>query len=197
LTDRLVLLSHELRSPVAALGALAERAALPGLPAEARAQLLALAIAAGRDIERLLSDPDVVSARPTVTDVESLVAGLEAPLVSVAAERAAVLCDATRIRQALGNLVANGLRHGNTVSVDARVDGGSLVITVADDGPGVDPTIDPFARGVSAAGSTGYGLWIARAVAEAHGGSLELRPAPGGTGAVFTLVLPLASAAQG
>jgi len=72
--------------------------------------------------------------------------------------------------------------------VVAEVDG-RVVVTVADDGPGVDPRLDPFSRGASGAGSTGYGLWLARAIAEAHGGTLGLADAPGG-GASFRLSLP-------
>jgi len=66
-----------------------------------------------------------------------------------------------------------------------------VVVDVADDGPGVDPAVDVFARGVSGAGSSGLGLWVARTIAEAHGGSLELEDGHG-PGATFRLVLPLA-----
>ena len=69
-----------------------------------------------------------------------------------------------------------------------------VVVDVADDGPGVDPTVDVFARGVSGAGSSGLGLWVARTIAEAHGGSLDLAAEPG-PGARFRLSLPSASAA--
>ncbi len=104
-------------------------------------------------------------------------------------------CDPTRLRQALANLVANGLRHGSQVVIEVSESDGRVVVDVVDDGPGVDPQLDPFARGVSGAGSSGLGLWVARSIAEAHGGSLELAAGPG-PGARFRLSLPSASAAR-
>ena len=108
---------------------------------------------------------------------------------------AAALADPTRLRQALGNLVANGLRHGSHVTIDVEEASGSVVVDVADDGPGVDPAIDPFARGTSTAGSTGLGLWLARGIAEAHGGTLRLVPGPGrgpGSGSFYRPLPPRA-----
>jgi two-component system, OmpR family, sensor kinase len=102
--------------------------------------------------------------------------------------------DPTRLRQVVANLVENGLRHGSRVRLEVGENDGRVVVDVADDGPGVDPTVDVFARGVSSAGSSGLGLWIARTIAEAHGGTLELVTEPG-PGARFRLSLPCASAA--
>ena len=193
MTDRLGVLAHELRSPVAALAALAERARGAPLSDANLARVVALALQAGRDVERLLADPELLSVEPVTVELADVLEGLAGPRVELVVDDVRVECDPTRVRQAIANLVANGLRHGERVSVAARRAGDSATITVTDDGPGVDPGIDPFARGVSTAGSSGYGLWLARAVAEAHGGRLELSPAPGG--AVFTLVLPLSFAA--
>ena len=80
------------------------------------------------------------------------------------------------------------------MTVDARREGDHVVIEVSDDGAGVDPAIDPFVRGREHVGLDGYGLWLARAIAEAHGGRLELVSAPT-RGAMFRLSLPLASSA--
>jgi signal transduction histidine kinase len=188
--DRLGVLAHELRSPVAALVALAERARAGGLPRESLDRVLALALEAGRDVERLLRDPSVSSVKLERVEVGELLRAVAGPRVTVSAQRATLSCDPTRVRQALANLVANGLRHGTAVTVTASSEGGHAVIDVADDGPGVAAGVDVFARGVSGSGSTGYGLWIARAIAEAHGGSLDLVPVS--RGATFRLVLPLA-----
>jgi len=192
--DRLAVLAHELRSPVAALVALAERAAGIAGSGGVLAQLAAIAVAAGRDIERLLSDPDLLSIRLVEVDMAEIVRGLARPDVVVVSESVKVVCDPTRVRQAIANLVANGLRHGTRVTIEGRRDRDHVVIRIRDNGPGVDPTIDPFVQGVSTTGSSGYGLWLARAVIEAHGGRLELTSPPG-KGAAFTLFLPLASAA--
>jgi signal transduction histidine kinase len=192
--DRLRVVAHELRSPVAALMALADAAPALRGPAERR-RLLDLAVAAGRDIERILSDPELLSLRPVLVDVGGLVAGLAADRVVVAVEgRPEARADATRLRQAIANLVANGLRHGMRVAIQVAEKDGEVVVEVTDDGPGVSPGLDPFARGMSGAGSSGLGLWLARAIAEAHGGSLVLLP---GTepGARFRLALPSASGA--
>lgn len=194
--DRLGVLSHELRSPVAALAALAERAGGGSLPHDALVRVIALGVAAGRDVERLLSDPELVSIRPVELDLAELLRGIARPGVELAAESVALRGDATRLRQAIANLVANGLRHGTAVAVEGRREGDHVVIQVSDDGAGVDPAIDPFAAGLSTAGSSGYGLWLARAIAEAHGGSLELVSTPP-DGATFRLSLPLASSARG
>ena len=98
-----------------------------------------------------------------------------------------------RLNRALVDLQA---KHFREATVEGGPVGDCAVLYVRDDGPGVDPAIDPFAKGVSTAGSSGYGLWLARAIVEAHGGRLELEPSRG-TGAVFRLSLPLASAGSG
>ena len=190
--SRLGLLVHEIRSPVAALATLA--AAAPELPAAERASAVALAIAAARDIDRILTDPALVSLHRERVDVAALVAAVAGDEVDVSlAGRPSVEGDPTRLRQALANLVANAFRHGAHVRIEVGESEGSVVVEVADDGPGVDPDVDLFARGASGAGSSGLGLWLARAVAEAHGGSLELLPGDG-PGARFRLSLPSASA---
>ncbi len=195
-SDRLAILAHELRSPVAALAALAERA--PGVPTDSGtfAQLLALAMQAARDVERLLVDPDLLSLRRERVDLARVATAAAGPSVAVAVQPVTVAGDPTRLRQVFASLVENALRHGTSVRIEGGPVGDDAVIHVRDDGPGVDPRIDPFARGVSGAGSTGYGLWLARAIAEAHGGSLEL-DATSRPGAAFRLSLPRASDGPG
>jgi len=192
--DRLAVLAHEVRSPVAALVAIADAVTDENMPAEWRHRLLLLAIAAGRDVERMLADPDLFSLRLEDVDVADLLHAVARPRVSVVAQQLSLRGDPTRLRQALTNLVDNALRHGGAVSIEARAEGGEVVVDVSDDGPGVDPSLDPFAPGVSGAGSSGLGLYVARAIAEAHGGSLTL-VSHGGPGVTFRLSLPGASAA--
>lgn len=190
--EHLAIVAHELRSPVAALTALA--AAAPEVPTTERRRVLALAIAAARDIERVLTDAEPVSLRREPVDLGALAVHLRGDTVAVSvAGRARVEGDPTRLRQALSNLVANGLRHGSRVWVDVGERDGQVVVDVADDGPGVDPTVDVFARGASGVDSSGLGLWLGRAIAEGHGGSLELVPVSG-RGPCFRLSLPSASA---
>jgi signal transduction histidine kinase len=191
--ERLRVVAHELRSPVAALEALAHAARTTDpdrLP-----RLVELAVAAARDIERLLADPELLSLRIEDVDVDALVRGFARAAVGVDAAGAHhVRADPTRLRQVLANLVANALRHGTRATLSVGERDGRVEVLVTDDGPGVETAVDPFARGTSGAGSTGYGLWLARAIAEGHGGTLELVDGPG-AGARFRLSLPSASAA--
>jgi two-component system OmpR family sensor kinase len=108
--------------------------------------------------------------------------------------------DADRVRQAVENLVDNGLRHagrGGTVEVSADRDGDRLRLVVTDSGPGfagdvLDRAFEPFARadGGREGDGAGLGLTIVRAVAEAHGGSATARNLEGG-GAAVSLELPI------
>jgi signal transduction histidine kinase len=90
-----------------------------------------------------------------------------------------------RLREVIGVLLDNALRHGaGTVTVTARRGDadGTVVVEVSDTGSGVPDELAPhiFERGFSGGGSTGVGLALARALVEADGGRLELsvrRPA--------------------
>ena len=108
--------------------------------------------------------------------------------------------DPARIRQALGNLIDNALRHagsGGTVRIAVRRDGADIVLEVADTGRGFDPSFvarafEPLSRADAARsrahGGSGLGLAIVRAVAEAHGGSVRAEnPAQGGASVVLRL----------
>lgn len=99
-----------------------------------------------------------------------------------------------RLREAIGVLLDNALRHGEgPVTLAARRGGSTVVIEVSDAGPGVPEQLVPhvFERGFSSAGSTGVGLALARALIEADGGRLELSSA---RPAMFEIFLPLARA---
>jgi two-component system, OmpR family, sensor kinase len=108
--------------------------------------------------------------------------------------------DADRLHQVIANLLANARTHtppGTTVSVGLSRADGSVLMRVADDGPGIPPELLPrvferFARGDSSrsrsAGSTGLGLAIVAAVADAHGGTVTVDSSPAGT--AFTVRLP-------
>jgi signal transduction histidine kinase len=121
-----------------------------------------------------------------------------------------VLGDEARLRQVVGNLVTNALVHtpaGTPVTVTLgeepapsgiEDDGGTVVVRVADEGPGMTPedaarVFERFYRADPsrhrAAGGTGLGLAIVSALVAAHGGTVQLDTAPG-EGAVFTVRLP-------
>jgi signal transduction histidine kinase len=96
------------------------------------------------------------------------------------------------------NLMENAVKHtppGTHVRADVRGEGGDVVISVEDDGPGVphdlrDNLFERFVRGEGdAGGSFGLGLSIVRAVAESHGGTVALEDGANG-GARFVVRLP-------
>jgi signal transduction histidine kinase len=81
------------------------------------------------------------------------------------------------VAQVLATLIENSLMHGaGTVALHTRVTGNQAVVEVSDDGPGVPQDLGPrvFERTVSGRNSTGLGLAVARDLAEADGGRLEL-----------------------
>ncbi|MGC0312119.1 ATP-binding protein [Kitasatospora acidiphila] len=114
---------------------------------------------------------------------------------------AELVADPVRLRQAVGNLVDNAVRHTprcGSVTVAACPVGDELVIEVADTGTGIDPdelphVFDRFWRAEKSrsrqTGGSGLGLAIVRQLAHAHGGTVTATSRPG-EGAVFTLRLP-------
>ncbi|MFG2352252.1 sensor histidine kinase [Streptomyces sp. NPDC048521] len=122
--------------------------------------------------------------------------------LGITADPAAWLdADPVRMRQVLGNLVSNALRHTpaeGTVTLAARRDRDDVVLTVTDTGSGIAPedlphVFDRFWRAEKSrsrrTGGSGLGLPIVRHLVAAHGGTAEAASEPG-EGAVFTLRLP-------
>ncbi|MFC4500902.1 MULTISPECIES: sensor histidine kinase [Streptomyces] len=115
--------------------------------------------------------------------------------------------DPVRLRQALGNLVNNAVRHtpaGGTVTLTARRAGADVVLAVADTGTGITAedlphVFERFWRAEKSrsrrTGGSGLGLAIVRHLVAAHGGTAEATSTPG-SGSVFTLILPAAPAPQ-
>jgi two-component system heavy metal sensor histidine kinase CusS len=101
------------------------------------------------------------------------------------------------LSRAVENLLDNAVRHARErVTVSLRTDGGMARVRIADDGPGVAADLVPalferFVRGDGARGGGGFGLGlsIARAIAEAHDGTVQFVPTR--PGAVFELAVPL------
>jgi signal transduction histidine kinase len=116
----------------------------------------------------------------------------------------AVHGDRERLRQLLWNLLANAVKYtvtGDEVEVAATNENGVVAVSVRDHGPGIPPEsqrliFEKFGRvsqdGLSKPGA-GLGLFIARSIAEAHGGTLDVE-SDAGAGATFTVRLPLARA---
>jgi two-component system sensor histidine kinase BaeS len=206
--QRLALLVHEVRSPVAALAALAQAWRDERLDRDGRRSLARLAIAACRGIERVVADAAVASVRLEDVDPSALVAEtveaarLHGALVEAAAELSlpTIRADPVRIRQALDNLVANALTHAPSaepVLVGARVERAELLLSVTDAGAGIpldehSRIFDPGVRLDASRPGSGLGLAVVRAIADAHGADLRLTSAPH-EGSTFTLAFGLSA----
>jgi signal transduction histidine kinase/nitrate reductase NapE component len=124
-------------------------------------------------------------------------ADVEAPLPLVRGDR-------ERLRQVLMNLLTNAVKYtvaGDEVEVRASAADGAVSVSVEDHGPGIQPEeqrliFEKFGRASTSGGSrpgAGLGLYIARSIAEAHGGSIQVESGVG-TGSTFTLRLPVTGA---
>jgi signal transduction histidine kinase len=218
--DFVSLVSHELRSPMAAvIGAartLQDRWRM--LTAEQRESFLALIGDETTRLAALVADvldtsrieAGTFSYRFEEVDLGRLVdeavetAVLAQQDVRVAASihgrLPATRGDRARLRQVLGNLIENAVKYspeGGEVRVSASAANGVVRIAVRDEGPGIPGDqqtriFEKFGRvdilGASKPG-TGLGLFIARSIAEAHGGSLEVSSEVD-AGSTFTLTLP-------
>jgi len=145
---------------------------------------------------------------------EKLLRELESHLRMLAGERHVLLDvqagpdisvsgDPDKLKQVVLNLFGNAVQHTDSkqgeISLAIRLRGEQVLIEVSDNGPGIPPELqrkvfERFYRGDESrsrrSGGAGLGLAISLAIAEAHGGTLELCSVPG-EGSTFTLVLPL------
>jgi signal transduction histidine kinase len=204
-------LAHGLKTPLAVLAQEAEQAGAAGhddLAATLRQQV---------DRMQRQIDYHLARARATASSHASpgvrcadlpAVEGLVRTLRRLHAERAialrsavppghAVRCRREDLDEMLGNLLDNACKWARSrVAVSSTISGDRVVITVDDDGPGLDPSMraQVLQRGVRAdqqVGGSGLGLAIVSELAELYGGSVALQTSPlGGTQARLELPLP-------
>jgi two-component system sensor histidine kinase GlrK len=144
-----------------------------------------------------LKPADLAEIAHRAVDPHRLAAASRGVRIRLDAKPAPLLGDAEKLRIVVDNLVSNAIRftpEGGTVSVSTRREGEGGVIEVQDTGPGVRPedrerVFDWFFKSPTAAGGSGFGLAIARELAAAHGGKLELMP-PSERGARFRVLVP-------
>jgi signal transduction histidine kinase len=219
--DFVSLVSHELRSPMAAVIGAArtlqdrwrtlspdQREAFLALIADETNRLAALIgdvldtsrIDAGTfsysfmdvDIARLVED--AVATASIGQDEVRVLARVAGPVPLVRGDR-------ERLRQIVTNLIDNAIKYspgGDEVEVAVRAANGSVRVVVTDHGPGIPGEqqrliFEKFGRAEvpgSSKPGTGLGLFIARSIAEAHGGTLDVRSGPD-PGATFVLTLPV------
>ncbi len=136
-----------------------------------------------------------VAAHRAAADTAGVTLDLDADTPAIA------VVDPARIRQALGNLVANAVKftpRGGAVRVSVRPLAGRIEIAVSDTGPGIGPEhlphlFDRFYRAdpsrSRSTGGSGLGLAITKHLVEAHGGRVDVRSTVG-QGSVFSVTLP-------
>ncbi|MEX2046880.1 MAG: ATP-binding protein [Chloroflexota bacterium] len=216
--------SHELRSPLAALGAYAD-VLLSGLrddPDTGEVVLLSMRAEVDR-MARLVDDllllarldagapmrssrVDLVVIARELAEQYAVLAG-DVPVEVHAQGAADAFGDPDQLRRLLRNLLDNAVRHspaGYEVVLSLRHEAGQVRMDVTDRGPGIGPehlphVFERFYRTDTArdraTGSSGLGLAIVRSIAEAHGGSASAVSTPG-AGAIFTVRLPVADPSQ-
>lgn len=216
----LAMLGHELRNPLSAISSASSVLALAG-QADARAQNASAVI--GRQVthmSRLVDDlldvarvtsGKIVLARAPV-DLADVVRGAVETLsgagraterhLTTEIDRVWVDGDRTRLDQVVINLVGNALRYtvpGGAILVKLEAAGPNAVLTVRDDGIGIEPAtlprvFDLFFQGEHSIdrkqGGLGIGLTLVHRLVELHGGSVHAESAGGGRGSTFTVTLP-------
>jgi two-component system OmpR family sensor kinase len=216
--------SHELRTPLTSVRGYAElfrrgAAERPDDLANAMRRIEAESARMGVLVDDLLLLAQLDQGRPLEqepVDIAALVQELVADARAIEPGRTMTLeadddlevrGDDARLRQAVGNLLANARAHcppEASVAVSVRRRGEEAVIEVSDEGPGIDPAdldrvFERFFRSdpsrTRASGGTGLGLSIVASIAEAHGGRAEVSSTVG-QGSSFRVVLPLIHAAE-
>jgi K+-sensing histidine kinase KdpD len=208
--------SHDLRTPLATIRTVAsDLRSAPDTDCARRDDLLDLVGDEANRLDRIVSnilslsriESGALSPSLQATDLGELVAHSASRLhrlfegrtvhLNLPEDLPLVLADYSQIDQVVTNLLENAVRHtppGTAIDVDVRSTADTVVVTVADDGPGLDPAqrdslFEAFHSGQRA--TSGIGLAICSAVVEAHGGTIAAGDSPAG-GACFTFSLPAA-----
>jgi two-component system OmpR family sensor kinase len=208
--------SHELRTPLTSVRGYAELVRTnPQMPEAERQHYIGQIEEAAKRMGLLVGDllylARLGQERPVETEpVDLAVLGHEAVAAhavmsedhefSFQSEPGActvVAADRARIRQVLDNLLSNAVRHtppGTNVSVEIAAEDDQVRLTVADDGPGMEPetaerVFERFFRSAEVAHpGSGLGLAIVAAIVKAHGGTVQVASEPG-QGTAFTVLL--------
>jgi PAS domain S-box-containing protein len=210
--------SHELRTPLTALQlqleSLAEQTASGPSKLSSKVagavrsgQRLGVLIDSMLDVSRIATGLLSLNSHPMELrrTVEHLLEGLRetanracSPLELRGEDSITGEWDQLRIEQLVTNLVSNAIKYGagQPIEVTVRADGDDAVLEIRDHGPGVAPEhmeriFDRFERASSVRhhGGFGLGLYVAREIVRAHGGSIAVQNAEGG-GARFSVRLP-------
>jgi len=147
---------------------------------------------------------DLIAVAREVVERFGPIAAPRVIVITVEPGPAVARADRDRVGQVLANYLSNAIRHapdGSTIAITAKPGDGTVRLAVTDHGPGlaVDQLEAVFERFYRidparsrAAGGSGIGLAIVRAIAEAMGGRAWAESAGPGTGATFLLEIPAA-----
>jgi PAS domain S-box-containing protein len=217
----LATLAHELRNPLAP-ARYALRLLRPDVPAETAAEARGIIERQLAQMARLIDDlldisritRGVLELRQEPLDLREVIqSAIETarPAIETARHRLNVVPmpeplpvrgDATRLAQAIGNLLNNAAKYtdaGGRIEVQAAVQDGSIEVAVRDDGIGIPRAMLPrlfemFSQveghASRAQGGLGIGLALSRSLVAMHGGTLEAHSDGPGQGSTFTLRLP-------
>jgi two-component system phosphate regulon sensor histidine kinase PhoR len=220
--------SHELRTPLTAIRGYVEALSEGDASSDEQQRFLDIIARHTQRMERLVKDLlrlarldagqetlDVIAC-DTRSLTEAVAADL-APTADARSQRVAVAVgpgaesvrgDPAKLHDALRNLVANAITYApeqSSILIEAKRAGGSVTISVADEGPGIPDedlgrVFERFYRVDKSRardpGGTGLGLAIVRHLVELHGGSVRAENRPDG-GAKFTMTLPIGSVDAG
>jgi signal transduction histidine kinase len=212
-------LSHDLRTPLAAITVGAPLLAAPEDNPQRRSRVVARIINSAQRMERMIGDLlDLTRARlggsiplnRRPTDLQQM---CEEALIEIRAGQPDALVrfeasgdlrgewDADRLAQVVSNLVGNAIQHGGgtPVTLTGSEDGECVTLAVHNGGAPIPNDILPFVfeplasgHANGARGSIGLGLFIARAIVSAHGGDIRVRSSSD-AGTTFTVKLPKTS----
>jgi two-component system sensor histidine kinase QseC len=210
--------AHELRTPLAVIAAQAHvlgNATTDRERHDAQHQMEATLERASHLIHQLLSleRMEMAQQERSVTDVAQLVRRELIQLVPAAVKRdmevtfeapdkLTLTLELHPLRSILQNLLDNAIRYGREggkIGVDLWLEAGNLVITVADDGPGIETAarkrvFDRFQRGTGhEVSGSGLGLTIVQQAATRMGGTVTLTDGPNGRGCSFIVSIPSGS----
>ncbi len=215
-------LAHEFKTPLAtilaAAGGIREAGPLGPAQTEMADTVESEATRLGNLTSRLLRtarlEKQDIRPRMELTDLGSLISRVarqyaerspDRRIVTPASERVEVMADAELLRLAIGQILENACKYsepGSTVTIRMDRQPDAVVIRVANDGSSIRPQerqliFERFYRGADARRSTsgsGLGLYVARKIATAHGGGLDLESNEAQDGRVtFSLKLPAAN----
>jgi signal transduction histidine kinase len=212
-TELLLMLAHDIGTPLTIarsyLAGIRDRAGpnlrkpaemaeeeLARVGAQCRRALDSLQLESARSpLHRVMADPKLLLTE-TARRLQA-VAGLRRIITRVPIQAAQIYCDPEAVQEALINLGDNALKHSpgtKPIWMRLRITPMVAVFEVVDRGPGLDATVlgrlsQPFQRGNGEVPGTGLGLYVARRIAEGHGGRLVIQSEPG-KGSTFGIELP-------